>query len=150
MPIYVGFNTININQPRTIVRTGADGGVGSVTTPPRVGKKFRLVDEQLVIQDLQNALGIRQGEVVGNPTYGTTLWQFVFEPNTDETRRMIEDEIRRVVNLDPRLILNTIQTYNLDNGVLIELQLTVNMNETQVQVGFFLNRYDGSIQQMVQ
>lgn len=150
MPVYVGFNTIDINQPRTAIRTGADGGVGSITTPPRTGKKFRLVDTQLVLRDFQNALSIKQGEVVGNPTYGTTLWQFVFEPNTDETRRLIEDEVRRVANQDPRLSLNTIQTYNLDNGVLIEMQIAVNLNDSQVQVGFFLNRYDGSIQQMVQ
>jgi phage baseplate assembly protein W len=150
MPIYVGFNTIDINQPRKLVRPGVDGGVGSNMVSPRTTKKFRLVDTQLVIRDFQNALSIQQGELPGLPTYGTTLWSYVFEPNTEDTRRMISEEIRRVASQDPRIELTDLQVYFLDQGVQIELQMTVNMTSDEVQVGFFLNRYDGSIQRLAQ
>jgi hypothetical protein len=37
----------------------------------------------------------------------------------------IQNEIRRVAGLDPRLVLNTIQVYPKDNGILIEVQLSI-------------------------
>jgi phage baseplate assembly protein W len=146
MPVYVGFNTININQPRTFVRSGVDGGIGSITQSPRVGKKFRLYDDELVIRDFCNALSIKQGEIVGNPSYGTTLWNYVFEPNTDETRNAIENEVRRVASQDPRLTINTLQLFDHAEGILIELQVTVNLNDSTVQLGFLLNRDTGQAQ----
>ena len=59
-------------------------------------KSLNLLDEQLVIQDLVNALNIRKGEKVGQPSYGTTLWDFVFEPNTADVQVEIQNEVRRV------------------------------------------------------
>lgn len=149
MPVYNGFNTININQPRTFVRSGVDGGVGSITQTPRVGKKFRLYDDELVIRDFTNALNIKQGEKVGNPSYGTTLWDYVFEPNTNETRLAIENEIRRVASQDPRLTINTLQLYDHAQGILVELQITVNLNDSVVQLGYLLNRQTGQAQSLV-
>lgn len=143
MPVYTGFNTININQPRNFVRTGVDGGVGSLTQAPRVGKKFRLYDAELVIQDFTNALNIKQGDIVGNPSYGTTLWDYVFEPNTDETRLAIENEIRRVAAQDPRITVNVIQLYDHAQGILAEIQITVNLNDSTVQLGYLLSRQTG-------
>ena len=52
MPTYIGFSTINANKPRsTNLNAGVDGGTGSIVQPIIFGKKFKLVDEQLVIQD---------------------------------------------------------------------------------------------------
>ena len=66
MPYYIGFSTINANKPRsTNLPAGIAGGVGSMVQPVIPGKKYRLVDQQLVIQDLVNALNIRKGEKVG-------------------------------------------------------------------------------------
>jgi len=148
MPTYIGFSTQETNQPRPLVRTGAFGGVGNITTSPRLNKKFTLVDEQLVIRDLLNAFSIKQGDKVGQPTYGTTLWTYVFEPGTYEARGEIEDEVRRVISQDPRIVLNTVGVIYEDNGVLIELELAVNMFNNAIQLGLFLNRYDGTVQQL--
>lgn len=145
MPTYVGFSTINANQPREFLRTEVDGGLGSITQQPRVGKKFRLVDDQLVARDLMNAFSIRQGEKVGHPTYGTTLWNYVFEPNTNETRIQIENEVRRVAGLDPRLTINTLEIYEQDQGVLIELEMTVSPYNNQVQLGLLFDRSTGLV-----
>jgi hypothetical protein len=74
MPNYIGFSTINANQPRsTDLNAGVDGGTGSILQPVRVGKKFRLVDTPLVVRDFINSLNIQQGQKVGKPEYGTTL-----------------------------------------------------------------------------
>ena len=141
MPTYIGFSTINANKPKsTNLPAGIAGGVGSVTQSVIPGKKFRLVDEQLVIQDFLNALNIQQGQKVGNPGYGTTLWSFVFEPNTFEVQNMLETEIRRVANQDPRMIVNTVSAYPQENGILIEVEMAVTpFNNAQILSVFFNN-----------
>jgi phage baseplate assembly protein W len=91
----------------------------------QIGKKFRLTDEQLILQDFINALNIQQGSKPGNPSYGTTIWTFAFEPNTPDMQFQLENEIRRVATQDPRLILNTITAYPQENGILIELEMAI-------------------------
>lgn len=150
MPTYIGYSTIDVNQVRNEQRPGYAGGIGSVVESPYLGKKYRLVDEQLVIRDFLNSFMIKQGDKVGNPAYGTTLWNYVFEPNTDAVREEIENEVRRVASLDPRLTIGTIDIYNQENGVLIELEIAITPFSDTVQVGFFLNRFDGSIQRLAQ
>jgi phage baseplate assembly protein W len=126
MPNYIGFSTINANKPRsTDLNAGVDGGTGSILQSVRVGKKFRLVDTPLVVRDFINSLNIQQGEKVGKPEYGTTLWSFVFEPNTPDTQFQLETEIRRVANLDPRLVLNYVKAYPQESGILIEVQMAI-------------------------
>jgi phage baseplate assembly protein W len=140
MPTYIGFSTINANKPRsTNLNAGVDGGTGSIVQPVVFGKKYRTVDTQLVIQDFVNALNIQQGQKVGNPGYGTTLWSFVFEPNTADVQFQLENEIRRVANLDPRMILNSVKAYPQDNGILIEVEMAVAPFNNAFQLSVFFN-----------
>lgn len=145
MPTYIGFSTINANKPKsTNVAAGADGGTGGITNPLIIGKKFRIVDEQLVLQDFVNALNIRQGEKVGQPDYGTTLWSFVFEPNTADVQFQLEDELRRVASSDPRLLLNSVRAFPQENGILIEMELAVAPFNNATTLGVFLNNSTNS------
>lgn len=150
MPTYLGFSTVGLNQPRVDQRPGAFGGIGTVVTPPRVGRKYSLTDQQLVVRDLLNALSIKQGDKVGQPTYGTTLWSYVFEPATDDVRSQIETEVRRVIALDPRIVLNSVGAYSQENGFLLQIELAFSPFNQAVSIDFFLNKYDGSIQQLSQ
>lgn len=148
MPTYIGFSTQNIGQARNLRTPGVDGGIGGIVKQPLVGKKFRLTDAELVQQDLINAFSIKQGDKVGQPSYGTTLWNFIFDPNTSDLREQVETEIRRVTALDPRVTIGTLQIYTHENGMLIEMQISINPFNDVVPFGFFLNRYDGSIQRL--
>ncbi len=128
MATFIGFSTIGADKPRTVnpipvSQTGINNGI---TNPTVFGKKFKLIDEQLVIQDFINALNIRKGEKVGQPAYGTTLWDFVFEPNTRDVTQQLENELQRVVSQDPRLNVNRIRAYPKESGILVELELAVN------------------------
>ena len=139
MPTYIGFSTINANKPKsTNMTAGVDGGTGSTLSPVITGKKFRLVDEQLVLRDFVNALNIPVGQKVGQPQYGTTLWSFVFEPNTADAQFELENEIRRVASLDPRLLLNSVRAFPQENGILLEVELAVSpFNNAQMLSIFF-------------
>ena len=149
MSSYIGFSTINANKPRsTNSPVGIDGGTGSTMQSLNPGKKYRLVDEALVVQDFVNALNIPQGQKVGQPGYGTTLWSFVFEPNTFDVQTQLENEIRRVASSDPRLVLNTVKAYPQDEGILLEVELAIApFNNAEVLSVFFDNRTNKAILQ---
>lgn len=139
MATYIGFSTINLHAPRANPESGIDGGPGSITSPIRYGKKFRLTDEELVVQDFINALNISQGQKVGNPAYGTTLWSFVFEPNTADTHYQIETEMRRVASIDTRLSINSINVFYREHGILIETELAIEPFNNAQTINIFFN-----------
>jgi phage baseplate assembly protein W len=88
-------------------------------------KKFTLTDFELVKRDLLNAFNIRQGQLPGRPGYGTVLWDYLFEPQLEELQQAIEREIQRVAGGDPRIYISAIQTFPQNNGILIQIELTV-------------------------
>ena len=116
MATYYGFNTI-----------GQD-------------KKFRLEDYELVKRDLLNSLLIKQGEKPGNPSYGTSIWNIIFEPMTDQTMRDIETELRRTIQQDPRTKLDRVSVYPKENGVLIELDVTVLPTTEEYRLTLFFDQ----------
>lgn len=127
MPQYIGFSTIGACTPKTTnMPTGNDGGVGSMLRGINSGKKFKLTDEAIVIRDFLNALNIQQGQKVGQPGYGTTMYSFVFEPNTADVQYRLEAELRRVASSDPRITLNQVRAFPQENGILIEIEMSVN------------------------
>jgi phage baseplate assembly protein W len=86
-------------------------------------KKFTLTDTELIKRDLLNALNILQGQLPGRPTYGTTLWNILFENQSPATTTAILAEIQRVAAGDPRLNVTDVNIYPQENGVLIEIQI---------------------------
>lgn len=140
MPQYIGFSTKDACKPKTTnAIPGVDGGVGGIVQPIVFGKKYRMVDTQLVVQDFINALNIRQGEKVGQPGYGTTLWSFVFEPNTADVQQKLEAEIRRVASLDPRIQLGYVRAFPQENGVLLETSVAVTPFNQPLTLNVFFN-----------
>lgn len=88
-------------------------------------KKFTLTGNELIKRDLLNAFNIQQGQLPGRPGYGTTIWNFLFENQTQDVQHGIQREIQRVGGGDPRLTITNVQMYPQDNGVLVELELTI-------------------------
>lgn len=86
-------------------------------------KKFTLVDEELIKQDLINAFNIRQGELVGRPDVGTAVWDFLFESQSVETENAIVQEVQRVAAGDPRLKISAVEIFPQLNGILIQVQI---------------------------
>lgn len=93
-------------------------------------KKFTLVDFELVKRDLLNALNITQGQLVGRPGYGTMIWSYIFENQTQDTERAILAEIQRIAGLDPRIYLQSANMYPQLNGILIEIELMMAPGQT--------------------
>ena len=142
MPKYIGFSTQHIENVRTNggITRGINSTVGSSDKPQRTGKKVRTVDQELVIQDLLNAFNIVQGQKPGKPDYGTTLWSFIFEPNTVDVRKELEFEISRIIGLDPRLVLNNIQTTNMETGILLQVEVAITPFNSPMELQFLFDQ----------
>ena len=109
MTTFIGFNTINQN------------------------KKFTLTDFALIQRDLLNAFNIRQGELPGRPGYGTVIWEFLIENQLEQLQQDIRAEIQRVCGGDPRIILSDIQVFPQENGMLIQIAITI-INTTNAEI----------------
>lgn len=87
-------------------------------------RKFKVTDFDLVRQDLFNHFSIRKGEKLMNPNFGTIIWNLLFEPFTEEVRNLIVDDIKTVVNYDPRISVENVVVTEFDQGIQIELELS--------------------------
>ena len=116
MPTFIGFNTINQN------------------------KKFTAVDFNLIKIDLLNAFNIRQGELVGRPGYGTVIWNYLFENQTQETQQLIYNEIQRVCAGDPRIFISGIQMFPQENGLLLQVGIAVVPSTNAQMLSIFFNQ----------
>lgn len=102
-------------------------------------KKFTLTDYPLIKRDLLNAFNIRQGQLPGRPGYGTIIWDYLFENQVAETTTAIQREIQRVAGGDPRIFISDVQVYPQENGILVELQLTITPSTNVERLSIFFD-----------
>jgi len=88
-------------------------------------KKFTLTDKELVVRNLSNMLNIKEGELPGKPEYGTTIWNYLFEPNTVDVERRVTAEIQRLIDSDPRIELENINYHSQHNGIVLSLDVRI-------------------------
>ncbi len=86
-------------------------------------RKFSLTDFELVKQDVFNHFSIKKGEKLMNPKFGTSIWDTLFEPFTDEIREIIASDIKTVIDYDPRVEATSIRVTEYDHGIMIEVGL---------------------------
>jgi len=101
MPNFIGFNTIDKD------------------------KKFTMIDRDLIKRDLLNSFLLRAGTLPGRPEVGTQVWDYIFDPNDTTTRSAIDLEVRRIVGLDPRIVLNALEVVPTDNIVVVQLSVSL-------------------------
>jgi phage baseplate assembly protein W len=99
--MYKGFSTINSNT-----------------------ENFALYDLELIRQDLLNHFHIRQGERLMNPSFGTIIWDLLFEPLTEEVKSAIIENVNTIINYDPRIKADRVIVTAYESGIQIECFLT--------------------------
>ena len=109
----------NINNGKIIPKTYK--GFSSVSGDT---EHFSLYDFQLIQQDLLNHFHIRQGERLMNPTFGTVIWDLLFEPLTEELKNIITDNVNEIINYDPRVSASQVLVTSYESGIQIECLLT--------------------------
>jgi phage baseplate assembly protein W len=87
-------------------------------------ENFTLYDLSLIKQDLLNHFNIRQGEKLSDPTFGTIIWDIIFEPLTEDIKRILLENVTQIINYDPRVRADNIIVTAYATGIQIECELT--------------------------
>ncbi len=88
-------------------------------------KSFSVYDFELVKQDLINHFHIRQTEKLSDPTFGTIIWDLLYEPFTIEVQEAIIEDVTNIINYDPRIKADDIVIDTYEQGIQIDCKITV-------------------------
>ena len=86
-------------------------------------KKFKMTDLELVKQNLFNHFNIRKGEKLMQPNFGSQIWSMMFEPLNEETKNLIQSDVKKVVGYDPRTKVTNVIITQFDYGVQLEIEM---------------------------
>lgn len=124
MAIYKGYTSVNRNF------------VGTEAT-----------DSELIRADLLNNFNTRQGERVMQPNFGCLIWNFLFDPFTDEARINVIENIKDIVNSDPRVVTKKVNVNEYEHGLQVELELVyADIDQTETMIVNFDQRTEEASQ----
>jgi phage baseplate assembly protein W len=83
----------------------------------------KLYDFDIIKQDIINQFNTRKGERVMNPTFGTIVWDMIFDPFTQDVKQAIADDVSRICNSDPRAVAIQLNIDEQEFGMLLEATL---------------------------
>lgn len=118
------------NQKTVAVNKASLGSVGNTMFTYRgfdsdkSKEGFRSNDIDLVKKDILNHFHIRKGEKLENPDFGTVIWDILFEPFTDDVKKLVIKDVEAIINYDPRISVNTVAVDSTDQGIRIEADIT--------------------------
>ena len=111
-----------------------------VTLPDEVTEQMRIAERSKMViennnlkQDIINHFHIRQGEKLSDPSFGTIIWDVLFEPLTEQMKDLIIQNITRVISSDPRVTVNNVTVDQYESGLQVECSLIYrpyNISET--------------------
>lgn len=108
-------------------------------------KKFRIADIDLVKRDLLNHFQIRKGEKLMNPDFGSIIWNMIYEPLTDETKKVIIDDVTKIVSYDPRLQVDQVIIQQLEYGLQLQIGLTYLPSASTTRMNLTFNGQSNSV-----
>jgi phage baseplate assembly protein W len=106
---------------------------------------FTLYDLQLIKQDLINNFHIRMGERLEQPEFGTIIWDVIFEPLTEDLKRLIIRNVEQIINYDPRTRAEQVIVTSYDTGLQIECVLTYYPYNIQEALQFRFDQENGIV-----
>lgn len=128
------------NQRRDLISPKTYKGFSTVSPDT---ENFALYDFQLIQQDLLNHFHVRQGERLMNPTFGTIIWDLLFEPLTEQLKDLITQNVNTIINYDPRITANEVTVTQYETGIQIECVLTYLPYNIQQSMQFRFDQANG-------
>lgn len=92
-----------------------------------VGTKFLSpvrYDLDLARQNLYNQFNTRFGERVMMPKFGTIIWDLLFDPLDETIKKLIQDDVIRIIAEDPRWGLISVDVSEGPNS--LDIRVVVN------------------------
>ena len=106
-------------------------------------ENYALYDFELIKQDIINHFHIRQGERLMQPTFGTIIWDLLFEPLTDQVRYLITENVSAIINYDPRVSTDKVMVIPYESGIQIQCTLTYRPYNLQQQLQLRFDQSNG-------
>lgn len=107
----------------------------------------KLFDFDLIKQDLLNHFNTRKGSRLMNPTFGTIIWELLMDPMTEEIRNLLQQDITRIVNFDPRVYPLQIDIREYEQGFLVELTLQMKSTNQTTRMRLAFDQSLGLVEQ---
>ena len=122
MAIYKGFSTID-----------------------RVRAPYTLTDQDLIKRDLLNTFYTKKGERVMRPEYGSVIWDLLMNPEDSTTTRQILDDVKRIIDAEPRVQYVNATVYTLDHLIQIDVDLKYlpSNNPDKLYIQYVRNSLEG-------
>lgn len=113
-------NQSGLVQPTTITRKPYFVGFNTVdqSNPP-----YNLNNVELIKRDLNNVFATPLGSRVMLPNFGTRIYEFLFDPFDEYTKKAIIADAVNVIQTDPRVELVSIDVYQEDQALNIIMVL---------------------------
>ena len=93
------------------------------STVDKVRAPYTLTDAELVKRDLLNHFYTRIGERVMRPTFGSVIWDYLMEPQDPDTQNIKEEDVKRIVDSDPRVEFQETNLLVLDHTIQVEVKI---------------------------
>lgn len=97
--------------------------IGFSTIGKRTGSRV-LEDKELAKRDLLNHFYTRRGERLGEPEFGSILPELVFEQFDQLVIDAADEDVRSIIDTDPRWKLVDYKIDTDDHSLIINVQLT--------------------------
>lgn len=107
--------------------------VGFSTIGKRTGTRV-LEDKALAIRDLLNHFYTRRGERLGEPQFGSILPELIFEQFDQLVIDAADEDVRTIIDLDPRWKLVDYQLESEEHSLTITVQLQYVPDRTAEQL----------------
>jgi phage baseplate assembly protein W len=102
----------------------SSGTYRGISTVNPNSKEFKIYDLALIKQDIVNHFHIRLGEKLENPSFGTIIWDVLYEPLTDNLKDVIVSNVTEIINYDKRVKVDRVTVDSFESGIQIECELT--------------------------
>lgn len=109
------------------------------------GQNFKIYDFECIRQDLLNQFNTRKGERVMNPSFGTIIWDAIFEPLTESTKNAIIEDIRTILSSEPRIDTEAVKVDEYSSGILLEITVRYKVTDQRTSIKLSFDREVGLI-----
>ena len=93
------------------------------STVDKIRAPYSLFDQELIKRDLLNEFHTRKGERLMKPNFGSIIHDLLMEPEDSITDEEIRDDIERICDKDPRVVVKDILIYTADHTIRAEVIL---------------------------
>jgi phage baseplate assembly protein W len=113
------------------------------STVDKVRAPYTLEDIELVKRDLLNTFYTRRGERLMRPNHGSNIWDLLMNPEDTLTRAEIEEDVKRIIDAEPRV--KHVETIMFYSDQALRIEVTIQYIETGDQDALYLEYVRQSI-----